>query len=199
MRPCTKLSIMITPWLSQRIKAITFPIEWTLLNLLGGVSQGVSFICSAFLTLGQSGNPCLILGYTPLDKIAGIIFIGDTEKYRAKSFSDYPSTFVTSILSKLWHTQDVGQDWLYCPKTHVHFASYASQVSPPFTHNQRVNDLDIFISGGIFGAARLSIILNALSPPLKLCCPFLHCAIKRRLLSKSFHEVLEALLSYSTW
>ena len=27
---------MITPWLSQKIEAITFPAEWTLLNFLGG-------------------------------------------------------------------------------------------------------------------------------------------------------------------
>ena len=54
--------------------------------------------------------------------------------------------------------------------------------------NQGVHYLDIFISGDIFGAAGLSIILNALSPPLKLCCPFLHCAIRKRLLPKGFHE-----------
>ena len=55
---------------------------------------------------------------------------------------------------------------LYCPKTYAHFASYASQILPPITHNQGVHDHDIFISGGIFEAARLSIILNTLSSPL---------------------------------
>ena len=34
---------------------------------------------------------------------------------------------------------------------------------PPITHNQGVQELDIFISSGIFGAARPSIILKALS------------------------------------
>ena len=56
--------------------------------------------------------------------------------------------------------------------------SYASQVSPPIIHNQGLHDLDIFISAGIFGAARPSIILNVLSPPLKLCCTFFHCTIR---------------------
>ena len=65
-------------------------------------------------------------------------------------------------------------------------------------------DLYIFISGGIFGAARPSIILNALSPPLKLCCPFFHCANKDTP-SQGFPWNLhkfpwEAFLSYrSTW
>ena len=46
---------------------------------------------------------------------------------------------------------------------YAHFASYASQVLSPITHNQGVHDLDIFISGGIFGVARPYLILNALS------------------------------------
>ena len=95
---------------------------------------------------------------------------------------------------------------MYCPKTYAnfdslnfvsipdpcclsYFASYASQVSPLFTHNQGVQDLDIFISGVIFGMARPSIILNALSPPLTLCCLYFHCAIRRRLIRKCFYEV----------
>ena len=49
---------------------------------------------------------------------------------------------------------------MYCPKAYVQFASYASQVSPPSTHNQDVHELDIIISGGIFGAARPSIIIE---------------------------------------
>ena len=69
------------------------------------------------------------------------------------------------------------------PQFYNHFTSYASQVSPPITHNQGEHNLDIFISGGIFGVARLSIILNA----LKLL-PIFHCAIRRRLLPKGFHE-----------
>ena len=108
-------------------------------------------------------NPCLIFGYNSLHKIAGIIFLSRQELPR----NIKPSPFL--IISQ-------------------HFASYASQVSL-FTHNQGVYDLDIFISGGIFGTARPSIILKALSSPLKLGYLFFHCAIRRRLLPKGFHEV----------
>ena len=45
-----------------------------------------------------------------------------------------------------------------------------------------------------WGAARLSIILKVLAPPLKLCCPSFHCAIRRRLLPKDFHEVFMNIL-----
>ena len=72
------------------------------------------------------------------------------------------------------HTQDIRWNCLHCPKTYVHFAGYrsTSQVWLPVTHNQVVNDLHIFISGGIFGAARPLISINALSPPPKFCSPF---------------------------
>ena len=49
----------------------------------------------------------------------------------------------------------------------LHFASYASKVSPPITHNQYVHDVDIFISGASNGGGgRPSIILNVLLPHL---------------------------------
>ena len=122
------------------------------------------------------------LGYNLLVRNAGT---GDNYKYRAESFSDLWSTF----FSHLAETFDIPKMsvGMHCA---VHFTSYASQVSPPITHNQGVYDLDNFISGGIFGVARPSIFLNALSPPLKLCCPFFHCVISRRHLSKGFHDVL---------
>ena len=71
---------------------------------------------------------------------------------------------------------------------------------PPITHNQGVHNLDIFISGGILGAARPPIIFDALSPPLKLCCLFFHYGYKVSL-SQGFpwglHEFpWEAFLSY---
>ena len=44
-----------------------------------------------------------------------------------------------------------------------------------------MHNLGICISGGIFGAARQTIILNTFSSPLKICCLFFHCAIRRRL------------------
>ena len=53
------------------------------------------------------------------------------------------------------------------------------------THNQGVHVLDIFISGGIFGAAKPSIFLNALFTLLNSTVQF----IRRRLLSKGFNEV----------
>ena len=83
---------------------------------------------------------------------------------------------------------------MFCPKTYAHFASYASQVSSPITHNQVVHDLDIFISGSIFGATRPSIILNTLSPLLNSAALCFHYVIRRRPLSKDFHEVLMKLL-----
>ena len=117
-------------------------------------------------------NPCLILGYNWLYKIAWIIFIVRQEIPRniepPESFSDHWSTFTVPILPKLLAYLRCRLGLIYCPQTYAHFASFASQVSPPITHNQGVHDLDIFISGGIFGAARPSIILNTLSPPLKL-------------------------------
>ena len=44
-------------------------------------------------------------------------------------------------------------------------------------------------SSVVASLGHLSIILNALSPSLKLGCPFFHCAIRRRLLPNGFHEV----------
>ena len=46
-------------------------------------------------------------------------------------------------------------------------------------------------------AARQPINLNALSPSLKLCCQFFHCAISRRLHPKGFHEVFRNFLGHS--
>ena len=53
---------MIMPWLSQKIEAITFLAEETLLNFLGGVSQGASIAYSAFLPQDQSDGPKSHLG-----------------------------------------------------------------------------------------------------------------------------------------
>ena len=67
---------------------------------------------------------------------------------------------------------------LVLPKTYAYFASYASQVSALITHNQGMHDIDIFIRGGIFGAGRPTIVLNALAPPpLNSAVAFFHCAI----------------------
>ena len=151
---------MITPWLSQKIEVITFH-ELTLLYFLEGVIQGASIDCFAILNLGQCDKPISHLGYNSLDKIARIIF-------RAKSFSDHQSAFVAPILPKLL----TYLRWLYFPKIYAHFASYALQISPPITQNLGVHDFDIFISGGIFGEARPSIIINALSPLLNFVAHF---------------------------
>ena len=43
--------------------------------------------------------------------------------------------------------------------------------------------------GRLFEAPRQFIIFGALPPPPKFSSPFLHCAIRRRLLPKGFHEV----------
>ena len=129
-------------------------------------------------------NPCLILGYLSLDKIAWIIFIVRQEIPR----NIEPSPFLI-IGNHLRHPHLV--ETFDIPKMsvridcYVHFANYTSQVSPPITHNQGVHDLDIFISGGIFGAARPSIIFNATPTLLNSAAHF----VRRRLLPKGFHEV----------
>ena len=84
--------------------------------------------------------------------------------------------------------------WIDCtaPKTYAHFASNASQVSPPITHNQDVHDPDIFISGGIFGAARPSIIPMLSLPLLNSAAHFSPCY--KETLPKGFHEVFMSFL-----
>ena len=129
-------------------------------------------------------NSCLILGYKSLDKITGIIFIVRQGIPRNNEPSPFliiglylrhPLTYLRCRLGLI----------VLIPKLMT-----ATYVSPHITHNQGVHDLDIFISGGIFGAARPSIILNALSSPHERCCPFFfHCAIRRGLLPKGFHKI----------
>ena len=53
---------MITPWLSQKFEAMTFPAELSLFNFLEGVSQGASIVFSVFSTLGQSCESMSQLG-----------------------------------------------------------------------------------------------------------------------------------------
>ena len=122
-------------------------------------------------------------------KITGIIFISRQEIPRnieprwflvISQHSRYPSC------RDLGHTQDICQNCLHCPTTYAHFAGYTSQVSPPVTNSQVVNDLHIFISGGIFGLARPCIILNALSPTLKFCIPFFSLCYKKETHSQLF-------------
>ena len=137
-------------------------------------------------------NPCLILDYNSVDKITGSIFILRQQIPRniePRSFLVISQHSRFLSCRDLGHTQDICKNCLHCPKTYAHFAGYTLQVSPPVTHNQIVNDLHIFISGSIFGAARPCIILNALSSSLKFCSPFFHCAIRRRLIPKCFHGV----------
>ena len=62
--------------------------------------------------------------------------------------------------------------WIVLPQSYAHLASCALQVLPHITHNQDVYDHDIITRGGIFGAARPSIILNALTPPLSYAAHF---------------------------
>ena len=89
----------------------------------------------------------------------------------------------------LGHSYDFSKDWRNCPKTYAHFAGYISQISSPVTHDQTVHNLDVFISGTLFGAPRPFVIFYALPPHPKFSNPFLYCAIRRRLLPKGSHEV----------
>ena len=138
--------------------AITFPAYLTLLNFLGGVSQGASIVCSAFLTLGQNGEPLFHLGF----QLAGITFYARQDISRNIEWSSVNIRGTHLDIPKMLVRIDCT-----APKTYAHFISYASQVSPHITHtcNKGVHNLQIFISGGIFGTARPSTILNALTPP----------------------------------
>ena len=128
-------------------------------------------------------NPWLILGYNSVDKITGIIFMSRQETPRnnePRSFFGHQSRFSVPILPRPWtYPRYLLELFAQPQKLFPQPTSLAmtSQVSPPVTHNQVVNDLHIFISGGVFGAARPCIILNALSLTLKCCRPFFHCAI----------------------
>ena len=100
-------------------------------------------------------------------------------------------SLINILETHLAETEDIPKmsvkiDWT-ASKLYAHFAGYISQVSPPVTHNQTVHNLIVFISGSLFGVPRLFIIFNALPPLPKLSSPFLHCAIRRRLLPKVLH------------
>ena len=136
----------------------------------GGLSQGASIVCSAFLTVGQSGETTSNLGYNSLNKIAGIIFIARPEIPR--NIEPSPFLFAAPILQKHLTYLRCRLGLIILPHNFAHFVSYVLQVSSPITHNLGVHDHDIFISGGIYRATRPSIITNALSLPLQLWYPF---------------------------
>ena len=131
-------------------------------------------------------NPCLILSCNSFDKLTGIIFIVRQE---------IPRNIKRWVL--FWSSVNIHGAHLAetfgIPKMLVRIDCTAPiDCIANFAHNQGVHDLDIFITDGIFAAARASIIINTLSPPLKLCCQIFHCAIRRRLLpsvsSKFFYD-----------
>ena len=124
-------------------------------------------------------NSCLILGYKSLDIITGIIFIvrqGIPRNNKPSPFLiiglylRHPLTYLRCRLGLI----------VLIPKIMT-----ATYVSPHITHNQGVHDLDIFISGGIFGAARPSSLFTSQT----LLPIFFHCAIRRGLLPKGFHKL----------
>ena len=130
-------------------------------------------------------NQCLILGYNSPDKITWIIFIVRQEipkKYRAESFSDHWSTFLTPILPK-------PLTYLRCRLGLIVLPQNLCQLRKlcfAGLHNQGVHDLDIFISGGIFGATRLSVILNALSSLCNYASHFFSLCYKKETPSQRF-------------
>ena len=122
-------------------------------------------------------NTCLILGYNSFNKIAGIILIVRQEIPRNIELSPHWSTFATPILPK-------PSTYLECQLELIILSqnsSYHTQLgfARPWHFHQC----------STFGAARLSIILNALSLPRKHSCLLFHWTIRRRLLPKGFHEV----------
>ena len=118
-------------------------------------------------------NPCLILGKNSLDKIAGISFIARQEIPR----NIEPSPFLITSQHSSTHlakTFDIS-------KMSVRIDCTTQKLMPTslamlhrsclLSHITRVCTTLTFSSA--MGVDRPSIILNALFPPLKLCCPFL--------------------------
>ena len=83
----------------------------------------------------------------------------------------------------------MGHDRLNCPKTYACLSSYIMQASSPVTHDQTVHKLSVFVCCFPFRAPRPFIILHALPPSSKLSNPF-YTAVRRRLISKGFNEVV---------
>ena len=58
----------------------------------------------------------------------------------------------------------------------------------------RLHKLNVFVCSSLCRVFRPFIILQALPPSPKFCSPFLHHAVKRRLIPKGFNEVIMNLL-----
>ena len=134
-------------------------------------------------------NTRLILGYNSLDKIAGVIFIARQEIPRNIELS--PFLIVNISGTHLAETFDI-------PKMSVWIDCTAPKLTPtslPMLYRSRLlSNITRECTTLTFPSAVASLgrpdrpSSSTFSPPLKLCCPFFHCAI-RRLLPRSFHKV----------
>ena len=87
-------------------KRFTSPAEWDLLNFLGGGEPGCFRCLLCIFDSGSMVNPCLILGYNSLDKIARIVFIGDRRYLEISSRVFFWST-VNINVTHLAETSDI--------------------------------------------------------------------------------------------
>ena len=100
-------------------------------------------------------------------------------------FSDHWSIFWGPIQLKLGHPYDIGRERLNCPKTYA---------SSPVTYDQTVHNLKVFACGSIFRTLRPFIILHALPPCSNFRSPFIHRAVRRRLIPNVYNDVIKTFL-----
>ena len=144
-----------------------------------------------FCLLVKVVNPCLILGYNSLDKIAGIIFI--VRQVIPRNIEPIPFLIIGQHLRHPFaQTFDI-------PKISVRIDCTAPKLMPTslaicgrsrlLSHITRVFTTLIFLSA-VASLRRLDHTSSSvLSFPLKLCSPCFQCAIRRRLLPMGFNEV----------
>ena len=188
------LPLMITPWPSQKIEVITFYAEWTLLNFLGGSEAGY-FHC--LLCIFDSWSKCYTQAWSSVP----------TRSKTSSGSSSLRDTRHREILNQVLFWSSINIRCLYLAKTfdipnisatihctdpkHMSTSLAMPRTSRPLSHITRVFTTLTFLSAvvSLGQPDRPSSSMLSLSLPLKLCCPFFHCAIRRRLFLQDFHEV----------
>ena len=140
-------------------------------------------------------DPSLILGHNSVHKFLRVIPHSEEKRYLEISSLLLFWSSVNILGTHLAETLDI-------PKMSVRIDWTAPKLMPTslaisrrfrlLSHMTRLCTTSTFSSVvASLGSHRPFIIFNALPPPplLKFSSPFLHCAIRRRLLPKGFHEV----------
>ena len=134
-------------------------------------------------------NPCFILGYNSLDKIAGIIFI---TKNRTDSFSDHRSAFALLILPRPLTFLRCRLVRIDCTAPKLMPTSLAMiRRSRLLSHITRVCTTLTFSSSVASLGRPDGPSSQTFSFSVFFYCPFIHCAtcIRWSLLPKGVHEV----------